>query len=418
MLLSVPPKVRAVSTQSINSQISAVPEQDESTLSPPLPDATSMAQSWQQPSKEAIKVDISTPRPNNDNDDGPVFRAHMKTLEQKTGNMRMQMKKLIKKAEHAQSTAIEHNDAIGGFMDALKEVCTTNAPAVGPAIEHYFEKIAREILTYEKQNARNLNRIFIEPMNKLYQNDIKQAEAKKRDFEEESKDYYSYVSRYLGQKHDVAKAKQSDTKYQSKRINFELKRFDYSSYIQDLSGGRKEQEILSHLTRYADAQARLFLTTAQKIESLLPELEALSGEVTAADKAYQCMKRDREAQRRELERSNLRYTEPEPPSTSTGPSPTAAPNGSQSNLDGDLNRADSTGSQLKPTNSGNGGSVAKAMAIARSPGTLVHSQSVNSPPPNNKFRGIRDLEERDPSMLESSDKNSAQRKEGDRKSVV
>lgn len=414
MLLSVPPKIRAVSTQSMSSQISAVPELDESVLSPALPDAARMAQSWQQPPpKEPVKVDVSTPKPNDDNDDGPIFRAHMKALERKTGNMRMQMKKLIKKAEQVHSAQLEANEAFGGFMDALKEVGTTNANAVSPAIEHYFNKIAREILSYEKQNARNLHRIFIEPMNKLYQNDIKQAEAKKRDFEDESKDYYAYVSRYLSMKNDAAKAKQSDTKYQTKRMNFELKRFDYSSYIQDLSGGRKDQEILSHLTKYADTQARLFQETAQKVDALLPELQALSCEVTAADKEYQYQKREREEKRRLMEMGNFNFNEPEIPYTTTGPSPSAAlNNGNQTNPDGDLNRADSTGSQLKPTNSGNGGSAARPTDIARLPGALGHSQSVTSPPQNNKFRGIRDLEERDPSALETSEKNNLTEKQG------
>ena len=47
---------------------------------------------------------------------------------------------------------------------------------------HYFDKIAREILFYERQNAANLQRMIIEPLNRLYTMDIKQAEAKKRDF--------------------------------------------------------------------------------------------------------------------------------------------------------------------------------------------------------------------------------------------
>ena len=345
-------------------------------------------------------------------DDGPVFRATMKALEQKTGNTRMQMKRLIKKAEQVHAAQQEANDAFLGFMEALKEVSSTNANAVQPAIEHYFDKIAREILSYERQNTANLQKIVIDPMNKLYQLDIKQAEAKKRDFEEESKDFYAYVSRYLGQRHDSIKAKQSDSKYQSKRRTFELKRFDYSSFMQDLSGGRKEQEILSHLTKYADAQAKCFLATGKKIDGLLPQLEALSSEVQVADKEYQYQRREREEKRRLLEKSNLNYTEPEPPIAAPGPIPTVIPNGNQSNSDSDLGRADSTGSQLKTTTSGGLPVTPNATDLSRSPGSLSHSQSVGSPQQNNKFRGIRDLEERDPSLAANSEKNSTQRKEG------
>jgi Arf-GAP/SH3 domain/ANK repeat/PH domain-containing protein len=267
--------------------------------------------------KDLIKVDVSCQRPGEDmsaTEDGPLFRATMKALEQKTGNMRQRMKKVLKKAEAAHMAQIECNDAIAGFMDALREASSSNANAVQPALEHYFDKIAREILAYEKQNTINLQRIIIDPMTKLYQLDIKQAEAKKRDFEEESKDYYAYVSRYLGQRQDSLKTKkraESDSKYQTKRRNFELKRFDYSSFMQDLHGGRKEQEVLSHLTKYADAQTRSYLATAKKVEEMLPQLDALSTEVQEADKEFQYQRTEREEKRRTLEKSTITYVEPE-----------------------------------------------------------------------------------------------------------
>lgn len=347
-------------------------------------------------------------------DDGPVFRATMKALEQKTGNMRMQMKRLIKRAEHVHQAQQEANDAFASFMEVLKEVSSTNANAVQPAIEHYFDKIAREILSYERQNTVNLQKIVIDPVNKLYQLDIKQAEAKKRDFEEESKEFYAYVSRYLGQRHDSVKAKQSDSKYQNKRKNFELKRFDYSSFMQDLSGGRKEQEVLSHLTKYADAQARCFLGTAKKVDELLPQLEALSSEVQEADKEYQYQRREREEKRRLLEKSNLAYTEPEPPATASGPGATMGlANGNPaSTSDTEIGRADSTGSQLRPTRSINAGNPPNAAELSRSPGSLSQQVVGNNPLQNPKFKGIRDLEERDPNQATLSDKEASNRKEG------
>ncbi|KXX77898.1 Protein csx2 [Madurella mycetomatis] len=417
-LLSAPPKVRVVSAQSLESQISTIPEHDESLFPPPpLPEPVTGVPSAAQATKEPIKVDVPCPRAGEDmsvSDDGPVFRATMKALEQKTGNMRMQMKRLIKKAEHVCAAQQEANEAFAAFMDALKEVSSTNANAVQPAIEHYFDKIAREILSYERQNAKNLQRIVVDPVNKLYQMDIKQAEAKKRDFEEESKDFYAYVSRYLGQRHDSVKAKHSDSKYQTKRKNFELKRFDYSSFMQDLSGGRKEQEILSHLTKYADAQARCFLDTAKKVDELLPQLEALSTEVQEADKEYQYQRLEREEKRRLLEKSNLPYVEPEPPSTSSGPSPAGGhANGNQSNSDTEIGRADSTGSQLRTARSVNAGNSPNVGDLSRSPVSLSqHAAVVGSPQQTSKFKGIRDLEERDPGQTVHSEKDAPNRKEG------
>ncbi|KAL7628654.1 hypothetical protein AAE478_000169 [Parahypoxylon ruwenzoriense] len=414
--LAVPPRIRVPSAQSVESRIS---EQEEP--SSPLNsqhDLLAAAPTIVQNSRESVKLDIACPRPGEDmtvSDDGPVFRATIKALEQKTGNMRTQMKKVLKKAEHAYTAQIEANDAFMGFMDALREASATNANAVQPAIDHYFDKIAKEILAYERQNAANLQKIIIDPIGKLYTYDIKQAESKRRDFEEESKDYYSYVSRYLGQRQDSVKTKklaESDTKYQTKRRNFELKRFDYSSFMQDLHGGRKEQEVLSHLTKYADIQARSFLATAQKVEGLLPQLEALASEVQEADKEFQYQRREREEKRRVLEKSNLQYNEPETVASTVNTTPTHNTNGNQHTSDSELGRADSTSSRLKAIPTGDSGPMATTVTdLSRSPGSLGHA-SLHSPAQTSKFKGIRDLEERDFSQLTNAEKNSTQRKEG------
>lgn len=412
--LAVPPKIRVASAQSVDSRIS---EQEEPSSPLNLQyDITPMVPVTSHTSQQTVKVDVACPRPGEDmtvSDDGPVFRATIKALEQKTGNMRTHMKRVLKKAENAFNAQVEANEAFVGFMESLREASATNANAVQPAIDHYFDKIAKEIMVYERQNTANLQKIIIDPISKLYTYDIKQAESKKRDFEEESKDFYAYVSRYLGQRSDSVKTKKladSDTKYQAKKRNFELKRFDYSSFMQDLHGGRKEQEVLSHLTKYADAQARSFLTTAKKIDSLLPQLEALSNEVQEADKEFQYQRREREEKRRVLEKSTLQYNEPETVSSNAGPANTNT-NGNQNHSDSDLGRADSTGSTLRAIPSTTSGSVSTPAELSRSPGSLNHA-TIGSPAQNSKFKGIRDLEERDLAQIAMAEKNATHRKEG------
>lgn len=350
---------------------------------------------------------VNCPRPGDDlstaeDGDGPVFRATMKALEQKTSNMRAKMKKVLKKAEAVHAAQHATNDAMNAFIGALNEAATSNANAIQPALEHYFEKIAREILFYEAQNTRNLQKMVIEPLSKLYNNDIKQADSKKKDFEDESRDYYAYLGRYLGQRQDSLKEKkrvESDSKYQTKRRNFELKRFDYSSFMHDLHGGRKEHELLYHLTKYADTQAMTYLKTAKKIEEMVPQLEALKHEVAQADKEYQFQRLEREEKRRALEKSTTRYVEPDN-ATNPGP-PLTAPgsSGYGQQSDSELGRADSTGSQLK-------GVISNSSASGNGfPGSLAGSVSGQ-----NRFKGIRDLEERDTSADRAAER--AQKKEG------
>jgi Arf-GAP/SH3 domain/ANK repeat/PH domain-containing protein len=341
----------------------------------------------------------------------------MKSLEQKTGNMRTKWKKVLKRAESALEAQVSCNNAMSDLIDALKEASSSNANAVQPAIDNYFDKIAKEILTYERTNTTNIQKSIIDPIHKLYNVDIKQAETKRKDFEEESKDYYQYLGRYLGQRTDTLKEKkraETDSKYQYKRRNFELKRFDYSSFMQDLHGGRKDQDILSHLTRYADAQAKYYLDTAKKIDTMLPQLEALSIEVKEADKEFQIQRTEREEKRRALEKTNKNFDEP--PAYSIAP--LVAANG------GTPKPASRSEAELP----GRKASITPVFQSTISPPhTATNSIStINSPqspemrraslasagtPQADKFKGIRDLEEKDLSVI-AEGAHGAHRKEG------
>jgi Arf-GAP/SH3 domain/ANK repeat/PH domain-containing protein len=342
----------------------------------------------------------------------------MKSLEQKTGNMRARWKKVLKRAEAALEAQVSCNNAVADLMEALKEASTSNANAVQPAIDHYFDKIAKEILVYERLNSVNIQKLIIDPISKLYNIDIKQAETKRKDFEEESKEYYQYVSRYLGQRQDSLKEKkraETDSKYQTKRRNFELKRFDYSSFMQDLHGGRKDQEVLSHLTRYADAQAKNYLDTARRIETMLPQLDALSFEVKEADKEFQLQRTERETKRRALEKSKTPFDEPPPSQTS----PATPLNGSASRVPSSADsdpphRRASVAPALQSTmNFPPSASLPSISSTAtpQSPEISQHSLPAGSPVPN-KFKGIRDLEDKDYTLSGFEPGSTAHRKEG------
>jgi Arf-GAP/SH3 domain/ANK repeat/PH domain-containing protein len=425
----VPPRLRVPSTQSIDSRVSDSADEgrewDVPPKSPtfePIPEnvlglvpthATTLTNN-----SMPMRLDVSRPSEDlSQTEDGPLFRATMKSLEQKTGNMRTKWKKVLKRAESALEAQVSCNNAMSDLIDALKEASSSNANAVQPAIDNYFDKIAKEILTYERTNTTNIQKSIIDPIHKLYNVDIKQAETKRKDFEEESKDYYQYLGRYLGQRTDTLKEKkraETDSKYQYKRRNFELKRFDYSSFMQDLHGGRKDQDILSHLTRYADAQAKYYLDTAKKIDTMLPQLEALSIEVKEADKEFQIQRTEREEKRRALEKTNKNYDEP--PAYSIAP--LVAANG------GTPKPASRSEAELP----GRKASITPVFQSTISPPhTATNSIStINSPqspemrraslasagtPQADKFKGIRDLEEKDLSVI-AEGAHGAHRKEG------
>lgn len=433
-LLSSPPKMRSSSGYSPESKPTDLSVEAE----PPSPLVETFDGSTLAPSSistPSVKVD-NCPRPVDSTmaEDGPLFRATIKSLEQKTGTLRTKMKKVLKRAEQARQAQIVCNDAVKAFMESLRDAASTgNASGIQPALDHYFERTYREILFFERQNEIYLQRLIIDPLTKLYNLDIKQAEAKKKDFEEESRDYYNYVSRYLGIRNDSAKEKkkiESETKYQTKRKNFELKRFDYCTFMQDLHGGRKEQEVLSQLTKFADAQARSYLATAKKVQELMPQLEALSYEVKESDKEFQLQRTEREERRRVLEKSNKTYVEPDnlpsfmPPPT---PNPTSA---SPSEILGHNTGFEKLGvgtSSIRAVSSGsNSGGDRKT---EKAPETVLSlppnglglssgSTRLTAPEPSpvntavDKFKGFRDLQEKEYTNNGPVNGESDRRKEG------
>ncbi|KAH7073051.1 ARF GTPase-like protein activator [Paraphoma chrysanthemicola] len=428
--LGVPPRLRVPSTQSIESRVSdsadETREWDNIPPKSPIFEAIPENVLGLIPSQNTtltsnsipLKLDVSRPGEDlSQTEDGPLFRATMKSLEQKTGNMRTKWKKVLKRAEAAMEAQTSCNNAMSDLIDALKEASASNANAVQPAIDNYFDKIAKEILAYERTNTHNIRTSIVDPIRRLYDVDIKQAETKRKDFEEESKDYYQYLGRYLGQRTDSLKEKkraETDIKYQTKRRNFELKRFDYSSFMQDLHGGRKDQDILSHLTRYADAQAKYYLDTAKKIDTMLPQLEALSLEVKEADKEFQIQRTEREEKRRALEKTKKNFDEPSAQQVLTS----ASANGS----------APKASSKSEAELPGRKGSIVPVFQSTVSPPQSSSSQSVpttsmpQSPearkasiatgtPQADKFKGIRDLEEKDLTVVPEG-VHGAHRKEG------
>lgn len=426
--LELAPRLRVPSTQSIESRVSNVSDSEgegsykdykepQSPMFEPIPEdgmglglAPTVTQSTGAGS--TVKVDLATCRPGEDptvNEDGPLFRATMRSLEQKTGNMRLRMKKVLRSAEAAEEAQRACNQAVSEFTDALKEASSSNKNAVRPALDHYFDKIAKEILQYERRNTVNLQKLVIDPISRLYNFEIKQADFKKREFDEESKEYYAYVGKYLGQRSESVKEKkqkQSDEKYQAKRRTFELKRFDYSSFMHDLHGGRKDQEVLSQLTKYAEAQARGYLSTAKKVEEMMPQLDALVSEVKAADQDFQLKRTEREEKRRILEKTSKIASE-----DGVATAPGLAPSSSVSYGNGlrsseqEAARAASYGAltgsvSTSPPSTGSLGAQTSASGI--------NGAALSGTSPNSKFKGIRDLDESSVATLNGG----AHRKEG------
>jgi Arf-GAP/SH3 domain/ANK repeat/PH domain-containing protein len=242
-------------------------------------------------------------------DDGPVFRATIAGLEGKTAAFRLRVKKLIKRASEAREYYRAWSEAQQRLQQSMFAIADTNPSAMKPILDSYLGTAFAKLTTFKDYEDRLLQLYIIDPLRKLYEQDIKAAEGKKREFEEESRDYYAFVSRYLSKKHDASKKLEKDSKYSTRRKNFELKRFDYYCYMQDLHGGRKEQEVLRQMTLFSEKQSDALLKVGSTIQELKPALDSLLQDVENARNDFKLARTEREEKRRLIEK-NAEQDEP------------------------------------------------------------------------------------------------------------
>lgn len=236
-------------------------------------------------------------------EDGPVFRATLNELESKTAAFRFRVKKVMKRAAELKEIYQEWRKANMRLTESIQAIASEKA-SLKPVMDTYINVAFKKLSDFRDYDDKILGSEIIEPLRRIYDHDIKAAEGKKREFEDESRDYYAFLGRYLSKKNDASQKKlmEKDSKYTTKKKNFELKRFDYYCYVQDLHGGRKEQDVLRQMTIYAEKQSDSLLQTAGVIRELKPSLEALSLGVENARREMKLVRSEREEQRRNIEK--------------------------------------------------------------------------------------------------------------------
>lgn len=235
-------------------------------------------------------------------EDGPLFRSRIIALEKKTVALKAKTKKIISRADAVLDAQNAYYEADRRWYESLQQLASTNSKAAQPLLVGYLDASYLQTQKFHRKKVAHLQ-ILVNELRRIYDYDIKAAEAKKRAWEEESQDYYHSMTKYLARTEfpSASKQKEKDSKYQNRRKDHELKRFDYWSYMNDLTGGRKEQEILHHLTAYMDSQMNT-LTEGTKAElDLKPGLDALLQQVEEASREFKLMRTEREQRRRDIE---------------------------------------------------------------------------------------------------------------------
>ncbi|KAG0199866.1 hypothetical protein BGX28_006916 [Mortierella sp. GBA30] len=208
----------------------------------------------------------------NDSEDGPLFRATVVECENHIRAMRVITKRILKSAQAVLETRkawVAAEEAFVRELDGLK-------PAE-PLVDLYWRPMTQDLAERAEMLSQHMRELLIEPFSSFYGIDIKAAELHRRAFEEESKEYYSFLGRYMGMKQDNPQKKaEADAKHDKKRRQFERKRSEYWSFLLDMkAGGSKGEELFAHLTSYTEKHCQYVTDLGAAAEELKPDLDTI-----------------------------------------------------------------------------------------------------------------------------------------------
>ncbi|KAI0244539.1 hypothetical protein L0F63_007315 [Massospora cicadina] len=238
-------------------------------------------------------------------EDGPLFRATLQDLERRVYSFKQDIKRLLKlglEAMESRKGSLRHGRV---FMDAV-----LSFPSIQPVAAAYFGQATHHLRQTEDELLQLIPQLILDPLRRLYDTEIKAAESKKKQFDQISDEYYSYLSKYLSAKKDRGRRGNfSDAKYQERRRRFELSRFNYYSYLHELRGGVRDQEILSSLTLYAEKQLSSLGQLHTSLLRLKPGLDQIQLRVSEAERELAIQRKDLDEKRRQIIKAETEFSE-------------------------------------------------------------------------------------------------------------
>ncbi|KAK3831086.1 MAG: hypothetical protein J3R72DRAFT_373426, partial [Linnemannia gamsii] len=208
----------------------------------------------------------------NNTEDGPLFRATVVECENHIRTMKATSKRILKAAQAVMETRKAWVAAEESFVRELEGMRIAES-----LVESYWRPLSQHLTEHSEILAQRMRDLLIQPFSQFYGMDIKAADLQRKSFEEESKEYYSFLSRYMGMKQDNPQRKaEADLKHERKRRHFEFKRLEYWSFLLEMkAGGSKGEELYSCLAEFAEEHRQLLGDLGVVAEELRPDLETI-----------------------------------------------------------------------------------------------------------------------------------------------
>ena len=259
-------------------------------------------------------------------EDGPAFRQAIHELESKVDSLKTHLKKLIKNIQTQHIAEISLLQAERNLSDASHAI-----PFLQDSLRDYQAGVDHRLFSIKLNFIESLEALVLLPLQDIYQGHVKMAEKRKKEFEQESSTYYASLSKYLASSNkkdkdaltttttttpttlnDPFSEKKRDTmeeKYLTKKKIFDLVRFDYMAYLQDLHI-RKQQEILYYYDLYLEKRVHFYNSVKDHLDQKQPILNDLTERVhlrnEALDKVYAKECRDK---RKKLQMTAVNFSD-------------------------------------------------------------------------------------------------------------
>ncbi|KAG0314276.1 hypothetical protein BGZ99_008233 [Dissophora globulifera] len=206
-------------------------------------------------------------------EDGPLFRATVAESEQYIRTMKQVSKRVVKAAQHVLDTRRAWVTAEELFVKELENVRFAES-----LVEQYLRPLTENLAEQSEMMSQHMRNLVVEPFSQFFGIDIKAAELQRKSFEDESKDYYNFLSRYMGMKQDnMQKKQEADTKHDKRRRHFEAKRLEYWRFLTSMKeSGNKGEELCSCLSEFTEKHCQHVVSMGAIAEELQPDLTAIA----------------------------------------------------------------------------------------------------------------------------------------------
>ncbi|GAA5972779.1 hypothetical protein JCM21900_001045 [Sporobolomyces salmonicolor] len=199
-----------------------------------------------------------TPEPQPALEDGPLFRAHLASLERRATSLRSSLKKLGRALE-ASHAALQATLAAQATVDEALDDMSAGAGGLMSGSETLGGLFERDLKAARELNRRRIERDVDRGREmgervKGAVDRIKGVEERRKAFEGESKRYYEELAKYLGRgESDTAKVAALDARQADRAASFRQYRGDYFSFVEGLVAS-EEHAVETWLRTWADVQ--------------------------------------------------------------------------------------------------------------------------------------------------------------------